>query len=393
MEDVDAARPNEARPTRFRRLVRAVAPGRGAEPRAEPTRYGASDRPGRVPGAGRTDDPDLSASRADSLTPSPPESTDSLAAAVRELETAQQAAASAERRADTARQQADAARRSADDAQREAARQWRAFTHLIHETYPSVAPDIEALASSPPMDMVDQWLGIARLLSDDVHHRSGGLNAEARERAMHAAVSDALEAQARSSARIAGFHDSELDNEWTPDPSFVGQTVWEHYLCREAVLVRDSLHGEALGNWLGALGELWAAANELLQQSIEHRAFQVLNVHLSRPALSSPSRPHPERADEGTPTVAPDISLPTQDELFRDEPTSTTGPTVTQPDAILAIEVLTAELVDDPAPRLESSTPRPLVTDSVPEPTVDPVEAARVRLRAALKVVEELALW
>jgi len=400
MEDVDVARSDAARPTRLRRLFRAVTPGRGPEPDSGPSTVAVSS--GAPSGTGGTAETPPSGSP-------PTGRTRDVRSAPDEPASPAETVSAAARELTAARAHAAHTRRQVEQAEREAARQQRAFRALINETYPSVAPDIEVLTTRPPMDVVDQWLGVARLLSDDFHHRSRGLDAEARERAMHAAVSDALEAQARSSARIAGYHESELDNEWQPDPAFAGQTVWEHYLCREAVLVRDNLHGEALGNWLAALGELWAAANELLERSDDARSFRVLDVRVARPALPSPnatvvdagiapsSRPstdtRPERADSASDT-------PNGSEHF-----SANGGSDADNRTEALRDVVIPELVSDPDPTTAEATEVGEVTsardggDGPPRPpelaraAVDPLEAAQVRLRAALKVVEELALW
>lgn len=138
------------------------------------------------------------------------------------------------------------------------------FIDLMYETYPSVAERVVMLATEDPAEHVKEWLEVARALSDTKHQRGAGLKAEARERALCIAVAHALEAQARSSARLAGWKDDQLDAAWQPDPRRPGEAIWEHYLCRESELVRASLHGEAIGTWLGALGELWQCATDLL---------------------------------------------------------------------------------------------------------------------------------
>jgi hypothetical protein len=140
------------------------------------------------------------------------------------------------------------------------------FIELMRETYPSVADTIITLATEDPGEHVQEWLEVARALSDAKRDRGNGLKAEARERALCVAIAHALESQARSSARIAGWNDEQLDQPWEPaDPQRPGETVWEHYLCRHAELMRTTLHGESVGNWLGALGDLWEAANTLLE--------------------------------------------------------------------------------------------------------------------------------
>jgi hypothetical protein len=139
------------------------------------------------------------------------------------------------------------------------------FRAVVKEVYPTVAPAIVALAEGGFDADLDEWLTVARLLYDDVTHRDGGLSAEARERALRAAAAQALEAQARSSARLAGYSDAEQDELSTIEGDPAGTLVWQHYLCREAKLVRENLHGETLGHWLSALGELWSAASRLYE--------------------------------------------------------------------------------------------------------------------------------
>ena len=140
------------------------------------------------------------------------------------------------------------------------------FIDLMRETYPSVADTIIALATEDPGEHVQEWLTVARALSDAKHNRGTNLKAEARERALCVAIAHALESQARSSARIAGWTDDQLDAAWEPaNPQRPGEKVWEHYLCRQAELMRATLHGEAVGTWLGALGDLWESANTLLE--------------------------------------------------------------------------------------------------------------------------------
>jgi hypothetical protein len=110
---------------------------------------------------------------------------------------------------------------------------------------------------------VDEWVTVARLLYDAHMHRVGGPSIEARQRALLATLGQALEAQARSSARLAGYADDELDRPSTLDGDSAGTLLWEHYLCPEARLARGVLHGESVGDWLGALGELWSATDAL----------------------------------------------------------------------------------------------------------------------------------
>lgn len=138
------------------------------------------------------------------------------------------------------------------------------FMDLMRETYPSVADLIITLATEDPGTHVQEWLEVARALSDSKRTNTSSLKAEARERALCVAIAHALEAQARSSARLAGWTDDQLDDEWEVEPRRYGERIWEHYLCRQAELMRASLHGEAIGTWLGALGDLWEHANELL---------------------------------------------------------------------------------------------------------------------------------
>jgi hypothetical protein len=159
----------------------------------------------------------------------------------------------------------DLGARKAGTTERKAAARRAEFRAVVKEVYPTVAPAVVALAEGGFDADLDEWLTVARLLYDDVTHRDGGLSAEARERALRAAAAQALEAQARSSAKLAGYSDAEQDEPSTIQGDPVGTTVWEHYLCREAKLVRENLHGETLGHWLSALGELWSAASLLYQ--------------------------------------------------------------------------------------------------------------------------------
>ncbi|HZP31342.1 MAG TPA: hypothetical protein VFC99_20490, partial [Acidimicrobiia bacterium] len=136
----------------------------------------------------------------------------------------------------------DQGRRMAIAAERRAAARRAEFRAVVKEVYPTVAPAVIALAEGGVDGDLDEWLTVARLLYDDVTHRDGGLSAEARERALRAAAAQALEAQARSSARLAGYSDAEQDEVSTIDGDPPGMLVWEHYLCREAKLVRENLH-------------------------------------------------------------------------------------------------------------------------------------------------------
>ena len=138
------------------------------------------------------------------------------------------------------------------------------FMDLMRETYPSVADLVITLATEDPGEHVQEWLEVARALSDAKRTTNSTLKSEARERALCVAIAHALEAQARSSARLAGWSDEQLDDEWEVEPRRPGERIWEHYLCRQAELMRASLHGESIGTWLGALGDLWESANELL---------------------------------------------------------------------------------------------------------------------------------
>jgi hypothetical protein len=141
----------------------------------------------------------------------------------------------------------------------------RRLATVIEELYPTVAPRVLALADAgagPDAD-IDEWVVVARLLYDAHMHRVGGPSIEARQRALVATLGRALEAQARSSARLAGYGDDDLDRPSTIDGDPPGMLVWEHYLCGPARLARSALHGESVGDWLRALGELWAATDAL----------------------------------------------------------------------------------------------------------------------------------
>ncbi|MDQ1520757.1 MAG: hypothetical protein QOI55_1830 [Actinomycetota bacterium] len=139
----------------------------------------------------------------------------------------------------------------------------RRLRSVIEELYPTVAPRVLTLAEEGADADVDEWVTVARLLYDAHMHRVGGPSIEARQRALLATLGQALEAQARSSARLAGYGDDELDRPSTLDGDSAGTLLWEHYLCPEARLARGVLHGESVGDWLGALGELWSATDAL----------------------------------------------------------------------------------------------------------------------------------
>jgi hypothetical protein len=212
-----------------------------------------------------------------------------------------------------------------------AERRRRRFRAVIVETYPSVAEHVLALAEAGADAELDDWLEVARLLSDDVRHRNGGLSAEARQRALEQTVAAAIEAQARSSARLAGYPDDVHDDPSPIEGDPPGMALWEHYVVPEARLALQSLHGEALGNWLDALNELWESAHAVYTES-------VLKAERSAP-------PQPAHAD--------------------------------------VANVLGAVAALPAGPPVEGARPAP----------VDAREAARIRLKAALVAVEELSLW
>jgi hypothetical protein len=149
-----------------------------------------------------------------------------------------------------------------------AARHLRA---VIEELYPTVAAKVLeiARAGDGAAADIDEWVTIARVLYDAHMHRVGGPSIEARQRALLATLSQAIEAQARSSARLAGYGDEELDLPSPIDGDPMGMLLWEHYLCTQARLARRGLHGEAVGDWLAALGELWAACDALYELALE----------------------------------------------------------------------------------------------------------------------------
>jgi hypothetical protein len=231
-----------------------------------------------------------------------------------------------------------------------AERRRRRFRAVITETYPSVAEHLIALAEGGPDADLDDWLAVARLLSDDLRHRSGGLSAEARSRALEQTVAAALEAQARSSARLAGYADEVHDDPSPFDGDPAGTTVWEHYICPEARLALQSLHGEALGNWLDALNELWEAANAVYVTAVAR-------------ADGLTSRPQPESAAPPSRAAAPS-----------DDARPSTPPVAALPPPDAAGGDATVPVV-------------------APAPPVDRPEQARIRLKAALVQVEELSLW
>jgi hypothetical protein len=235
----------------------------------------------------------------------------------------------------------DAGARNPLTAERKAAARRAEFRAVVKEVYPTVAPAIVALAEGGFDADLDEWLTVARLLYDDVTHRDGGLSAEARERALRAAAAQALEAQARSSARLAGYSDAEQDEPSTIDGDPAGTLVWQHYLCREAKLVRENLHGETLGNWLSALGELWSAASH--HYELDTRAVAAADAH-----------------------IVDDAEVTADSQVVDGEPPGT--------------DVVPAPVVVTPV----AST----ANGESPEH-----EHARVALKAALTRVEELALW
>jgi hypothetical protein len=141
-----------------------------------------------------------------------------------------------------------------------------ALAALITECYPTVAPKVLALAHDGADASSDDWIIVARLLYDAHMHRVGGPTETARMRALVATFAQALEAQARSSARLAGYHDTEHDNASTIEGDEPGTLVWQHYLCPTARLARQAVHGEAVGNWLSALGELWGSTKALVDE-------------------------------------------------------------------------------------------------------------------------------
>lgn len=136
----------------------------------------------------------------------------------------------------------------------------RALEQLIEECYPTVAAKVLDLAHRGSQASSDDWIVVARLLYDAHMHRVGGPPEIARLRALVATMSQAIEAQARSSARLAGYHDTEHDNTSDIEGDEPGTLVWQHYLCPPARLARQAIHGETVGDWLSALGELWSAA-------------------------------------------------------------------------------------------------------------------------------------
>ena len=248
--------------------------------------------------------------------------------------------------------------REARAAERAAAARRAEFRAVVREVYPTVAPAVVALAEGGFDADLDEWLTVARLLYDDVTHRVGGLSAEARERALRAAAAQALEAQARSSARLAGYTDSEQDEPSTIEGDPPGTRIWEHYLCREAKLVRENLHGETLGHWLSALGELWSAA------SLLYRLDSEAVVATSAELVDEPATTEPATAEPATAEPAPGAAV-----ALRSEPATTDG--------------------------AGSAT---ATTTRAPAATADPVESpererCRIALKAALTRVEELALW
>jgi hypothetical protein len=253
----------------------------------------------------------------------------------------------------------DHERRVALAAERATAARRAEFRAVVKEVYPTVAPAIIALAEGGCDADLDEWLTVSRLLYDDVTHRDGGLSAESRERALRAAAAQALEAQARSSARLAGYTDAQQDELSTIKGDPAGTLVWEHYLCREAKLVRENLHGETLGHWLAALGELWSAASQLYR--LDSDALGAADAKLVEEPAPPASRPSEQVSAAERVPGAELVAAPAVDvDMTGTQASSGCGtPTSSGRGAVAAAER----------------------------------ERARIALKAALARVEELALW
>jgi hypothetical protein len=257
----------------------------------------------------------------------------------------------------------DHERRVALAAERATAARRAEFRAVVKEVYPSVAPAVIALAEGGCDADLDEWLTVSRLLYDDLTHRDGGLSAEARERALRAAAAQALEAQARSSARLAGYTDAQQDELSTIKGDPAGTLVWEHYLCREAKLVRENLHGETLGHWLAALGELWSAASQLYR-------------------LDSDALLHVEPDAELVEEPAPPASRPSEQ--------------VSAAEGVPGAELVAAPAVDVDMTGTQASSgsgTRTGIGTGRGAVAAAERERARIALKAALARVEELALW
>ncbi len=148
----------------------------------------------------------------------------------------------------------------------------RRLQAVIEELYPTVAARVLALAHGGTGADVDEWVTVARVLYDQHMRRAGGPSVEARQRALLATLDQALVAQARSSARLAGYGENELDQPSAIQGDPPATLLWEHYLCPQARLARSVVHGETVGDWLGALGELWSATNALYEMTVEDAA-------------------------------------------------------------------------------------------------------------------------
>ncbi len=175
-----------------------------------------------------------------------------------------------------------------------------ALDTLITECYPTVAPKVLALAHEGTAASSDDWIIVARLLYEAHMHRVGGPPETARLRALVATFAQALEAQARSSARLAGYHDTEHDNVSTIEGDEPGTLVWQHYLCPTARLARQAVHGEAVGNWLSALGELWASTKAIvdeLETRLEPRGDATAVESPEASIVASDDAPGPEATE------------------------------------------------------------------------------------------------
>lgn len=260
----------------------------------------------------------------------------------------------------------------------------RALSALITECYPTVAPKVLALVRDGAAAASDDWIIVARLLYEAHMHRVGGPSETARMRALVATFAQALEEQSRSSARLAGYHDAELDNASTIEGDPSGITVWEHYLCPQAKLARQAIHGESVGDWLTALGELWAATKVLADRCEAGGTARgsdpdecISPTAIDRGVIGPTAAPGSSTLRDA-PATSPPAPTPAPTAL-RGEPPSDIRPDLSETPAVLETPVV---LETSDAPEADGATCAVAVDDPV-----------LVRARIALARVEELSLW
>lgn len=252
----------------------------------------------------------------------------------------------------------------------------RALAALITECYPTVAPKVLELVRDGAAASSDDWIAVARLLYDAHMHRVGGPTESARMRALVATFSMALEEQSRSSARLAGYHDAELDNASNIEGDPAEMLVWEHYLCPPAKLARQAIHGELVGDWLTALGELWAAAKALADRGLASDSVGGAE-HDQSPSASSASAPvRCEASSSAGVTAGTELEVVSRLAASRRIPDAPSMAAATSGDTLPSTATSTAAAID-----------------AATNANADGDDPLLARVRIALARVEELALW